>query len=135
MQIQNPLQVTSDGGLNVVAPVKVKYCLYARKSTESEERQILSIDSQVKEMLQLADREGLEIVVIKRESAVLRPTSAEVKPVEIQNEMGAKRTVSEGNFTFPFSAFDPSAPITVVLIGDAGNFEWPVTREELARMK
>jgi len=38
-------------------PVKVKYCLYARKSTESEERQILSIDSQIKEMLQLAERE------------------------------------------------------------------------------
>ena len=47
---------------------KVKYCLYARKSTESEERQILSIDSQVKEMLQLAERDGLEIVDIRRES-------------------------------------------------------------------
>ncbi len=59
------------GGINrqaPQAPVKVKYCLYARKSTESEERQVLSIDSQIKEMLQLADREGLEIVEIKRES-------------------------------------------------------------------
>ena len=52
----------------ITAPVKVKYCLYARKSSESEERQILSIDSQIKEMLQLADREGLEIVTMKRES-------------------------------------------------------------------
>lgn len=48
--------------------VKLKYCLYARKSTESEERQILSIDSQVKEMLQIAEREDLEIVDIRRES-------------------------------------------------------------------
>ena len=46
----------------------IKYCLYARKSTESEERQILSIDSQTKEMLDLARREGLEVVEIKRES-------------------------------------------------------------------
>ena len=48
--------------------VKLKYCLYARKSTESDERQALSIDSQVKEMLQIAERENLEIVDIRRES-------------------------------------------------------------------
>ncbi len=54
--------------------VKVKYCLYARKSTESEERQVLSIDSQVKEMLQLAERENLEIVTMKRESHSAKET-------------------------------------------------------------
>jgi DNA invertase Pin-like site-specific DNA recombinase len=48
--------------------------LYARKSTESEERQILSIDSQIKEMLQLAEREGLEIAGIKRESHSAKET-------------------------------------------------------------
>lgn len=52
----------------IQAPVKVKYCLYARKSTESEEAQILSIDSQIKEMLQMAERDHLEIVEIKKES-------------------------------------------------------------------
>jgi DNA invertase Pin-like site-specific DNA recombinase len=48
--------------------IPLKYCLYARKSTESDERQALSIDSQVKEMLQIAERENLEIVDIRRES-------------------------------------------------------------------
>src|SRR3989339_968365 len=52
----------------IQAPIKVKYCLYARKSTESEEAQILSIDSQIKEMLQMAERDHLEIVEIKKES-------------------------------------------------------------------
>ncbi|NLZ73030.1 MAG: recombinase family protein, partial [Bacteroidales bacterium] len=46
----------------------LKYCLYARKSTESDERQVQSIDSQVKEMVQIAERENLEIVDIRRES-------------------------------------------------------------------
>lgn len=53
----------------VVAPViKVKYCLYARKSTEQDEKQALSIDSQVKEMLAIAERDGLEIIDIRREA-------------------------------------------------------------------
>lgn len=51
-----------------VPKVPVKYLLYARKSTESDEKQALSIDSQVKEMLAIAEREGLEIVEIRRES-------------------------------------------------------------------
>ncbi|KKR47175.1 MAG: Recombinase [Parcubacteria group bacterium GW2011_GWA2_40_8] len=49
-------------------PAKVKYCLYARKSTESEEQQILSIDSQINEMTKIAERDGLEIAEIRKES-------------------------------------------------------------------
>lgn len=56
-------------GVQQTVPVeKVRYCLYARKSTESDEKQALSIDSQVKEMLQIAEREDLEIVDIRREA-------------------------------------------------------------------
>lgn len=47
---------------------RVKYCLYARKSTEQDEKQALSIESQVKEMLQIAERESLEIIDIRREA-------------------------------------------------------------------
>ena len=65
MQTQANAQI---GTSPIIPAVKMKYCLYARKSTESEERQILSIDSQVKEMLQLAERENIEIVDIRRES-------------------------------------------------------------------
>ena len=53
----------------IIVPVdKVKYVLYARKSTESDEKQALSIESQVKEMLAIAERENLNIIDIRRES-------------------------------------------------------------------
>lgn len=48
--------------------MELKYCLYARKSTESDERQAMSIGSQIKEMTTLAKREGLSIVEVKQES-------------------------------------------------------------------
>lgn len=48
--------------------ISLKYCLYARKSSEADERQALSIDSQIDEMKKLAIKEGIEIVAIKRES-------------------------------------------------------------------
>lgn len=47
---------------------KLKFCLYARKSSESEERQILSIESQIKEMREIAVREGLDVVETRSES-------------------------------------------------------------------
>lgn len=56
-------------GSPVEVPVeKVKYVLYARKSTEQDEKQALSIDSQVKEMLAIAERDNLEIIDIRREA-------------------------------------------------------------------
>lgn len=46
----------------------VRYCLYARKSSEEEERQALSIESQIREMTQMAERDNLNIVDVYKES-------------------------------------------------------------------
>jgi DNA invertase Pin-like site-specific DNA recombinase len=75
--------------INAPEIIKTKYVLYARKSTESEERQVLSIDSQIKEMLQLAEREGLEIVAMKRESHSAKETGQRPVFNEIIDEIKA----------------------------------------------
>jgi len=48
--------------------VPVRYCLYARKSSEEEEKQALSIDSQIREMMQMAQRDSLNIIDVYKES-------------------------------------------------------------------
>lgn len=52
---------------NSEAP-KIEYCLYSRKSSESDERQAMSIESQIKEMTALAQKEGLYIREVRHES-------------------------------------------------------------------
>ncbi|MDD2766338.1 MAG: recombinase family protein [Candidatus Moranbacteria bacterium] len=58
------------------------YIIYARKSTESEDRQSLSIQSQIIEMQEIARREGLSVIKIFQESksakAPGRPVFAEM---------------------------------------------------------
>ncbi len=49
-------------------PKIIRYCLYARKSTEDDERQALSIDSQIKEMSAQGKLEKLRVKEIRRES-------------------------------------------------------------------
>lgn len=50
------------------------YVIYARKSTESEDRQVVSIESQINELRQLAARQGIEVGdVLTEERSAKRP--------------------------------------------------------------
>lgn len=60
----------------------MKYLIYARKSTEEEDRQILSIGSQINELKEIAKKRDLEIVGILEESK-----SAKAPGRPIFNEM------------------------------------------------
>lgn len=51
----------------LVTPQEAKYCLYARKSTEGDEKQAMSIDSQIKEMKTLAERDGINVLEVREE--------------------------------------------------------------------
>ena len=59
-----------------------KYFLYARKSSESEDRQMASIDSQINELKKIAQQNNLEIAQVFSESK-----SAKAPGREIFNEM------------------------------------------------
>ena len=77
------------GGVNRLPPQEapvIKYCLYARKSTEEEDKQALSIESQVREMTRLAETDGLTIMEVKRESH----SSKEVGQRPVYNELLAE---------------------------------------------
>ncbi|HKR81978.1 MAG TPA: recombinase family protein [Candidatus Saccharimonadales bacterium] len=71
----------------------LKYCLYARKSSESDERQAMSIDSQLGEMRALAANEGLNVVCEKQESHSAKDSGQ--RP--IYNEMLAGIATGEYN--------------------------------------
>ena len=58
--------------------MSMKYITYCRKSTESEDRQVLSLESQEKELLKIAKDNDLDIVATFKES---KSAKAEGRPV------------------------------------------------------
>lgn len=79
----------------------VRYCLYARKSTEQDELQALSIDSQINEMLESAKRDGLTVVEVRKESHSAKESGQ--RPVF----QGMIADIKQGKFN-GIIAWDPS---------------------------
>lgn len=72
---------------NTVKQTLIEYCLYARKSSEDDERQAMSIDSQIKEMTDMALKEGLFIKEIRRESHSAKMSGQRPVFMEIINDL------------------------------------------------
>ena len=57
---------------------KIKYFIYARKSTESEDRQVLSISSQIDDSKKVADKFNLKVAKVFSESKSAKQPGREV---------------------------------------------------------
>ena len=80
--------------------MKTKYFLYARKSTEDEERQVMSIEAQLVELEEYAKREKIEI-----SERFIESKSAKKPGREIFNQMIAK--INESNEAIGLLSWHP----------------------------
>ena len=86
-QIDNLPSPTKNG----IPTEAIRYCLYSRKSSEQDESQALSIESQVKEMLTIAQRDNLEIVEVKKESHSAKAVGDRLVFNEMLNDIREKK--------------------------------------------
>ncbi|MDD5146059.1 MAG: recombinase family protein [Candidatus Pacebacteria bacterium] len=104
---------------------KIKYILYARKSSESEDRQVASIQSQIDVLKDIAKQEGLEIIDILSESK-----SAKAPERQVFNQMLQKINNNEAQGIICWK-LDRLARNPV----DGGNISWMLQRGILKHIK
>jgi DNA invertase Pin-like site-specific DNA recombinase len=104
---------------------KIKYLLYCRKSTDDKDRQILSIESQISALLEIAKREGLEIV-----DTFIESKSAKAPGREKFDEMLARIERGEANGIACWK-LDRLARNPV----DEGRVRWLLQREIIKKIK
>ena len=68
----------------------MKYILYARKSTEEDDRQVLSIEAQMHELKEFAAKEKLEIVASFQEAKTAKEPVKKIGSNHILNFGGKK---------------------------------------------
>ena len=56
----------------------MKYLLYARKSSDSEDRQVLSIESQLQELKNYANKQGLEVIKVFTETKTAKEPGRQI---------------------------------------------------------
>ena len=104
---------------------KIGYFLYARKSSEAEDRQVASIQSQVEELTNLAKKQGLEIVDILQESK-----SAKEPGRPVFNEMIQRLEKGEANGIICWK-LDRLARNPI----DGGQVSWMLQKEAIKRIQ
>ena len=103
----------------------MKYVIYARKSTESEDRQTLSIQSQIIEMQEIAKRENLDIVKLFQES---KSAKAPGRPVFSEMIEFIKKGKADGILCWKIDRLARN-PL------DEGLIKWMLQKSEIKQIK
>ena len=107
-------------------PQKLKYFLYARKSSESEDRQVQSIDDQINRLKQYAKDLGLDIKKVYTESkSAKKPNN---RPVFDEMIQGIEHGEAEGILCWQINRLSRN-PI------DSGKLAWLLQRDILKSIR
>lgn len=101
------------------------YIIYARKSTESEDRQSLSIQSQIIEMQEIAKRDGLHVVKVFQES---KSAKAPGRPVFAEMIQFIKANKAQGILCWKMDRLSRN-PM------DEGMIKWLLQKETIQRIR
>ena len=77
----------------------------------------------------------IKSVFIRRGGEIITPLQSSVKMTFVVDDEQKSRQSADGDFTFPFAVFEPSAEIAILLTGERGTCRITVTAGELARMR
>jgi hypothetical protein len=82
-----------------------------------------------------AKAEAIQRLEIRRESRTIQPTTATVGPLTVKNANGSTKQLARGFFAFTADAFAPTADITVVFVGSAGETTCVIDRARLGALR
>lgn len=82
-----------------------------------------------------AKAEAIQRLEIRREGRTIQPTTSTVGPLTVKNADGSATQLARGFFAFGADAFAPTADITVVFVGSAGETTCVVDRARLATLR
>jgi hypothetical protein len=79
--------------------------------------------------------EPIERMELRREGRVIQPMKATVGPVTLSAGSGPAQVSMRGAFDFPPEAFEPSAPVQLILVGPSGEFHCTLERARLQTLR